>query len=206
MICRGGEKIQSITPFHEPKKTNISSLKWSLSVMSDSLRPHGPYPTRLLHPWDFPGKSTGVGCHFLLQRIFLTQGTNLGLPHCRQTSEPPGKQFAAAAAKSCPTLCDPTDGSPPGSPSLGFSRQEHWSGLPFPSPMHASEKWKGSRSVVSNSSRPHGLQPTRFLHPWGFPGESTGVGCHPLLSLAFLFDTPPTASGIYGPFPWVWAS
>ena len=50
---------------------------------------------------------------------------------------------AAAAAKSlqsCPTLCDPVDGSPPGSPSLGFSRQEHWSGLPFPSPMHESEK------------------------------------------------------------------
>ena len=44
---------------------------------------------------------------------------------------------AAAAAKSlqsCPTLCDPIDSSPPGSPSLGFSRQEHWSGLPFPSP------------------------------------------------------------------------
>ena len=50
---------------------------------------------------------------------------------------------AAAAAKSlqsCPTLCDPIDGSPPGSLSLGFSRQEHWSGLPFPSPMHESEK------------------------------------------------------------------
>ena len=36
-------------------------------------------------------------------------------------------------------------------PSLGFSRQEHWSGLPFPSPMHGSEKWKWSRSVVSDS-------------------------------------------------------
>ena len=54
---------------------------------------------------------------------------------------------AAIAAKSlqlCPTLCDPRDGSPPGPPpphpSLGFSRQEHWSGLPFPSPMHESEK------------------------------------------------------------------
>ena len=40
--------------------------------------------------------------------------------------------------------------------SLGFSRQEHWSGLPFPSPMHESEKWNWSHSVVSNSSRPHG--------------------------------------------------
>ena len=50
---------------------------------------------------------------------------------------------AAAAAKSlqsCPTLCDPIDSSPPGSPFLGFARQEHWSGLPFPSPMHESEK------------------------------------------------------------------
>ena len=36
-------------------------------------------------------------------------------------------------------------------PSLGFSRQEHWSGVPFPSPIHESEKWKWSRSVVSNS-------------------------------------------------------
>ena len=42
-------------------------------------------PTRLLHPWDFPGKSTGVGCHFLPQGIFLTQGSNPDLPHCRQT-------------------------------------------------------------------------------------------------------------------------
>ena len=66
-------------------------------------------------------------------------------------------------------------------PSLGFSSQEYWSGLPFPSPMHESEKWKWSRSVVSDSLRPHGLQPTRFLHPWDFPGKSTGVGCHCLL-------------------------
>ena len=35
-------------------------------------------------PWDFLGKSTGVGCHFLLQGIFLTQGSNPGLPHCGQ--------------------------------------------------------------------------------------------------------------------------
>ena len=41
--------------------------------------------TRLLCPWDFLGKSTGVSCHFLLQGIFLTQGSNPGLLHCRQT-------------------------------------------------------------------------------------------------------------------------
>ena len=42
-------------------------------------------------------------------------------------------------------------------------------------------KWKWSRSVVSDSSRPHGVQPTRLLHPWDFPGKRTGVGCHCLL-------------------------
>ena len=66
-------------------------------------------------------------------------------------------------------------------PSLGFSRQEHWSGLPFPSPTQESETWKWSCSVVSDSSRPRGLQPTRLLCPWDFPGKSTGVGCHCLL-------------------------
>ena len=57
----------------------------SCSVMSDSLQSHELYPTRLLCPWDFPGKNTGVGCHALLQGIFPTQGSNLGLLDCRQT-------------------------------------------------------------------------------------------------------------------------
>ena len=65
--------------------------------------------------------------------------------------------------------------------SLGLSRQEHWSGLPFPSPMHESEKWKGSRSVVPDPQWPHGLQPTRLPRPWDSPGKNTGVGCHFLL-------------------------
>ena len=98
---------------------------------------------------------------------------------------------AAAAAKSlqsCLTLCHPIDGSPPGSPSLGFSRQEHWSGLPFPSPMHESEKWKWSRSVISDSSWP--------LHPWDFPGKSTGVGCHCLLRKGLLPATKERKSNI----------
>ena len=42
-------------------------------------------PARLLHPWDFPGKITGVGCHFLHQGIVPTQGSNPGLLYCRQT-------------------------------------------------------------------------------------------------------------------------
>ena len=51
--------------------------------------------------------------------------------------------------------------------------------------MHESEKWKGSRSVLSNSYRPHGLRPTRFLRPGDFPGKSTGVGCHCLTYFFF---------------------
>ena len=47
--------------------------------------------------------------------------------------------------------------------------------------MHESEKWKWSRSIMSDPQQPHGLQPSRLLHPWDFPGRSTGVGCHYLL-------------------------
>ena len=54
-------------------KLNSSTLgrkrKWSLSVISNSLWPHGLLPARLLHPWNFPGKDTGMGCHFLLQGL-----------------------------------------------------------------------------------------------------------------------------------------
>ena len=77
--------------------------------------------------------------------------------------------YAAKSLQSCLTLCNPIDSSHQAPPSLGFSRQEHWSGLLFPSPMHESEKWKWSRSVVSDPQRPHGLQPSRLLHPWDFP-------------------------------------
>ena len=63
---------------------NSSTLSVSCLVVPDSLLHHGLQPTRLLCPWDFPGKDTGVGCHFLLQGIFPTQGSNPGLLHCRQ--------------------------------------------------------------------------------------------------------------------------
>ena len=59
----------------------------SSSAVSNSLRPHELQPSRRLCPWNFPGKNTGMGCHFLLQGIFPTQGSNLFLPsllHCRR--------------------------------------------------------------------------------------------------------------------------
>ena len=57
---------------------------FSLSVMSRSMWPRGLKPARLLCPWNSPGKNTATGCHSLLQGVFLTQGSNLGLLHCRQ--------------------------------------------------------------------------------------------------------------------------
>ena len=63
--------------------------------MSDSVRPRRWQPTRLLHPWDPPGKNTGVGCHFLLQCMKVKSEREV--------------------AQSCPTLSDPMDCSPPGS-------------------------------------------------------------------------------------------
>ena len=62
--------------------------------------------------------------------IIFQEECGIYLPTCR-VYEPPA---AAKSLQLCPTLCNPIDGSPLGSPSLGFSRQEHWSGLPFPSP------------------------------------------------------------------------
>ena len=75
---------------------------------------------------------------------------------------------AAAAAKSlqsCPTLCDPIDSSPPGSPVPGIlqARTLEWVAISFSSAWK--EKWKWSRSVMSDSWRPHGLRPTRLLRP-----------------------------------------
>ena len=64
----------------------------SCKVVYNSLRPNGLWLTGLLCPWDFPGKNSGVGCHVLLQGIFVTQGLNPGLLQADSLpSEPPGK-------------------------------------------------------------------------------------------------------------------
>ena len=98
--------------------------------MSNSVGPHRWQPTRLPRPWDSPGRSSGVGCHFLLQCMKVKSESEV--------------------AQSCLTLSDPMDCSPPGSSIPGifqagvlewgaiafskFSRQEYWSRLPFPTP------------------------------------------------------------------------
>ena len=98
-------------------------------------------------------------------------------PHQVHTSH----SLAAKSLQSCPTLCDPRGGSPPGSPVPGIlqARTLEWVAISFSNAWKWKTKW--SHSVMSDPQRPHGLQPTRLLHPWGFPGKSTGVGCHCLL-------------------------
>ena len=132
----------------------------------------------------FPGKNTGVGCNFLLRVIFLTQRLNLHLLHLQMDSLPLnhlGSNSAAAAAKSlqsCPTLCDPRDGSPPGSPVPGIlqARTLEWVAISF------SNAWKWKVKVKS-------LSCIRLLAtPWtaayqaspsmGFSRQEYWVGCH----------------------------
>ena len=86
---------------------------------------------------------------------------------------------AAKSLQSCPTLCNPIDGSPPGSavPGILQARTLEWLAMSFSNAW----KWTWSRLVMSDSSGPHGLQPTRLLCPWDFLGKITGVGCHCLL-------------------------
>ena len=129
--------------------------------MSDSVQPHRRQPTRLCHPWDSPGKNTGVGCYFLLQCMKVKSESEVARS-CPTLSDPidcslPGSSVhgifqarvlewgaiafstqspAAAAAKSlqsCPTLCDPIDGSPPGSaiPGILQARTLEWVAISF---------------------------------------------------------------------------
>ena len=125
-----------------------------------------------------PGKTTRVGCHD------PSRGSSQ-LRDLTQVSRIAGRVLtfwvtaaaaaAAAAAKSlqsCPTLCDPRDGSPPGSPVPGIlqARTLEWVAISFSN----AGKWKVK---VKSLSR---VRPS-LLGPWDFPGKSTGVGCHCLL-------------------------
>ena len=100
----------------------LKSLLQHHSSKASILQCSAFFTVQLSHPYMTSGKT-----------ITLTRGTFVG-----KVMSLLFNTLSAAAAKSLqsfPTLCDPIDGSPPGSQSLGFSRQEHWSGLPFPSPM-----------------------------------------------------------------------
>ena len=98
---------------------------FQLLSRSSCLQCHRLQPIRLLCPWNSPGKNTGVGSHSFLQEVFLTQGSNLGLPNCKQILYHLNHQGSpninmcaylyAESLQSCPTLCKPTVHSLPGS-------------------------------------------------------------------------------------------
>ena len=92
--------------------------------MSDSVQPHGLQPTRLPHPWDSPGKNTGVGCHFLLQFMKVKSESEV--------------------AQSCPTLCDPMDCSLPGSSIHGIfqARVLEWGAIAFSDRVVGGRNWE----------------------------------------------------------------
>ena len=158
-----------------------------------------------LCPWDSPGKNTGVGFSACLQGIFKTQGLKpriLCVLHWHSGSlplAPPGKPnilFILLLSY-----------SPQGLKESDMMYHMHRSFNEFCNisflkkvlqflnikveTLSYSQAYSEcvyvcvSRSVVSNSLRPHGLQPTRFLCPWDSPGKSTGVGCHFLLQNTF---------------------
>ena len=94
-------------------ETSILLLLLLLSRFS-RVRPHRRQPTRLPHPWDFPGKNTGVGCHFLLQCMRVKNESEV--------------------AQLCQSLSDPVDCSPPGSPIHGIFQVRVLEWVPLPSP------------------------------------------------------------------------
>ena len=115
----------------------------SHSVVSNSATPW-TVACQAFCPWNSPGKNTWVGCHFLLQGIFLTQGSNQGFLHGRQILYHLSQQGSSIyyVEKSKWSLSVVSNSLRPhgmyvacqAPPSMGFSRQEYCSGLPFPSP------------------------------------------------------------------------
>ena len=136
--------------------------------MSDSLRHYGLYPARLLCPWDFPGKNTGVGCHFLFQ--------------CMKV------ESESEVTQSCLTLSNPMDAAYQAPPSMGFSGQQYWSGVPLPSPIKYYSAIKKNdfesvlvrwlnlepviQSEISQKERNTYHVLTYMYEIWGFPGGS----------------------------------
>ena len=122
--------------------------------MSNSVQPHRQQPTRLPRPWDSPGKNTGVGCHFLLQCMKVKVKL---LSPARPSATPWTAAFQAPL-------------------SMGFSRQEYWSGVPLPSLLHdyTSSFFMLSQylSIVSI------FQVDKLDHTWaGNPVENHHLGC-----------------------------
>ena len=106
-------KFKKTKPYQVSFPVTAAAAAKVASVVSNSVQPHRRQPTRLLCPWDSPGKSSGVGCHFLLQCMKVKSEREV--------------------AQSCPTLHDPMDGSLPGSSVHGIfqARVLEWGAIAF---------------------------------------------------------------------------
>ena len=116
-------------------KTHAAAAAAVTSVMSDSSRPHRWQPPRLPRPWDSPGKNTGVGCHFLLQRMKVIGESE--------------------AAQSCPTLSDPMDCSRPGSSVHGIFQATvlEWVAIAFSEPLLAATRESPCAAMKTHQSQ-----------------------------------------------------
>ena len=145
------------------------------------LWPHGLQPTRLLCPWNSLGKNTGVGGHFLLQRIFPTQGSNLSLLHCRWilTTEPPGKPSYTRYISSLFTIVSPIGHSLSGSSVHGIlqARILEWVAILFSrgSSQPRDRTWVSciaggffTTRAISESANVRVLMQSCFSHVWLF--------------------------------------
>ena len=120
---------------------------WVTSVMSDSVQPHRRQPKRLPLPWDSPGKNIGVGCH-----------SNAGKSKVRV------KSFSCVRL-----LSTPWTAAHQAPPSMGFSRQEYWSGVPLPSPvtwstvhlLNVCGNWNGQTTFYLTDGKIN-----RYNHSW----------------------------------------
>ena len=124
------------------------SCCWVTSVVSNSVQPCRRQPTRMPCPWDSPGKNTGVGCHFLLQCMKVKVKS---LSRVWPSATP------LTAAYQAP-------------PSMGFSRQEYWSGVPLPSPESSAE----SRKRWPSGKKQRKMPSTKWWHRKAeMPNEAT---------------------------------
>ena len=147
--------------------------------MSDSVRPHRRQPIRLPHPWDSPGKNTGVGCHFLLQCMKVKSENEV--------------------AQSCPALSDPMDCSPPGSSVHGIfqARVLEWGAIAFSTPTEflfsvflfwiAYLIFKPGILRYANAFFPLNMC-IQDMYMWGFKSQQKGVTTSACLSFPSSFD------------------
>jgi len=155
--------------------------------VSDSLRPHRRQTTRLPHPWDSPGKNTGVGCHFLLQCMKVKSESEV--------------------AQLCPTLCDPMDCSLPGSSIHGIfqARVLEWGAIAFSEHSCSSPKSSAPRDCScaplwkADGAKWLGHRPDHVISPLNeMCTSSSTFYCHlpfnSLLSLLFLPNWPMLSS------------